>query len=117
MKALHSIAHSQERVESLSMCRSLHLAHLTVLWTLCVIGISGTFLHAQSYLSSTGSPSFGVPYPAEMGTIDAATGDLHLEIPLGSYPQRGGTTAKLSIAYDSHIWSIESPFLIEYCII
>jgi hypothetical protein len=40
-----------------------------------------------------------------MGFVDAASGNLHLEIPLGSFPQRGGTTVNLKLAYDSHIWT------------
>ena len=46
-------------------------------------------LVAQNYLTSTGSPSFGVPVPVEMGSVDTASGNLHLTVPLGSYPQRG----------------------------
>lgn len=91
----------------------LRLASLAVLWLLC-IGTRSTVLEAQSYLSTTGSPSFGAPYPVEMGTIDAASGNLHLDIPLGSYPQRGGATANLSISYDSHIWSVQSPQVSPY---
>jgi YD repeat-containing protein len=52
-----------------------------------------------------------------MGTVDAASGNLHLEIPLGYYPQRGGSTTELKIAYDSHIWSIQpgsNPFWMPY---
>src|SRR4051794_3689162 len=73
-----------------------------------------SLLLAQSYTSSTGTPSFAAPYPVEMGQVDAASGDLHLELPIATYPQRGGATTRLSIAYDSHIWAIQpngaSPF-------
>lgn len=64
-------------------------------------------LRAQSYLSATGSPSFSAAYPIEMGAVDTATGNLHIEIPLGSFPQRGGSTTQLSLAYDSHIWAVQ----------
>jgi RHS repeat-associated protein len=85
----------------------MHVARHIAFWmaTAVVLGI-GTPLRAQSYLTSTGTPSFAAPYPAEMGLVDAASGNLHLEIPLGSYPQRGGGTANMKVIYDSHIWAI-----------
>ena len=45
---------------------------------------------AQSYLTQVGRPTFGSPVPVELGYYDTSTGDLHLQIPLGSWPQRGG---------------------------
>jgi RHS repeat-associated protein len=76
------------------------------LWTAIVLPwVVGPSLRAQDYLVSTGTPSFAVPYPVEMGLVDAASGNLHLEFPLGSYPQRGGSTLNLKLAYDSHIWT------------
>jgi len=42
-----------------------------------------------------------------MGTVDAASGNLHLEIALGSSPQRGGNAALVpKVIYDSHIWTV-----------
>jgi RHS repeat-associated protein len=84
-----------------------HLVQHVAFWMAIalVLGI-GTSLRAQSYLTSTGTPSFAAPYPVEMGLVDAASGNLHLEIPLASYPQRGGTTANIKLSYDSHIWGI-----------
>ena len=63
-------------------------------------------LQAQDYFTSTGTPTFAIPQPAEMGFVDAASGDLHLEIPMGSFPQRAGRTLELKLAYDSNLWSI-----------
>jgi RHS repeat-associated protein len=56
------------------------------------------------YLDQTGTPSFTTAHPVELGFINLANGNLHLEIPLASFPQRGsmGLTAKL--VYDSRIW-------------
>src|SRR5712691_371028 len=87
------------------------IRRLTVCLSACLIfacsavGPLVTKLSAQNYLTSTGSPSFAAPYPAEMGTVDAASGNLHLEIPLGTFPQRA-TSAPLvpKLVYDSHIW-------------
>jgi RHS repeat-associated protein len=73
---------------------------------LCVMGPLGTIFQAQSYLTSTGRPGFAMPYPAEMGTVDAASGNLHLEIPLGTFPQRGASAFVPKLLYDSHIWTV-----------
>jgi len=79
-----------------------------VLAAICA-GSFGNALHAQNYLTSTGVPGFATPYPAEMGTVDASSGNLHLEIPLGSFPQRGGTGSLVpKLLYDSHIWNATS---------
>ena len=60
---------------------------------------------AQNYLTSTGSPAFSAPEPVELGSVDASNGDLHLSIPLGSYPQRGtGQPQPITFEYDSNIW-------------
>jgi len=48
--------------------------------------------------------------PVENGYINAATGDLHLEIPLGSFPQRGGRQFKAMLMYDSNIWGSGEPY-------
>jgi len=62
-------------------------------------------LPAQNYLTSTGTPTFAAPYPAEMGAVDAASGNLHLEISLGAFPQRATATPLVpKLVYDSHIW-------------
>lgn len=65
----------------------------------------GTSGQAQTYLDSTGAPTFTTAFPVENGFINLSNGNLHLEIPLASYPQRGklGYTAKM--VYDSRIWT------------
>jgi RHS repeat-associated protein len=87
-------------------------AGASALWSgIVALLMMGPFLataQAQNYLASTGIPSFTAPYPAEMGVVDAASGNLHLEIPLGSFPQRGGSTVNLRLAYDSNMWSVNS---------
>jgi RHS repeat-associated protein len=60
----------------------------------------------QSYLTSTGAPSFAAPEPVELGFVDASNGNLHLSIPLGSYPQRGTSQPQaITLEYDSNMWS------------
>jgi len=45
------------------------------------------------------------PEPVEMGFVENANGNLHLEIPLGSYPQRGTKNpVTYRYTYDSDIW-------------
>jgi RHS repeat-associated protein len=76
---------------------------------ICALYLVGPFcvlLSAQNYLTATGVSGFSTPYPAEMGTVDAASGNLHLEIPLGSFPQRGGSALVPRLLYDSHIWTV-----------
>ena len=63
---------------------------------------------AQSYIYATGAPSFSTVQPVESGFIDVANGNLHLEIPLASPPQRGSLTASAKLVYDSRIWQPSS---------
>lgn len=61
---------------------------------------------AQTYLDNAGNPTFTTAYPVEGGFINIANGNLHIEIPVASYPQRGklGFTGKF--VYDSRIWKV-----------
>src|SRR5579859_2251305 len=64
-----------------------------------------TIAQGQNYLTSTGSPSFSAPVPVELGSVDAASGNLHLSIPLGSFPQRGTSQPQgFTLEYDSGLW-------------
>ena len=84
-------------------CKSIPLMILC-----CLLG-NATNLHAQSYSTATGIPSFTAPEPVEMGFADAANGRLHLTIHLGSYPQRGsGQSEEVNLIYDSNIWTVNS---------
>lgn len=70
-----------------------------------LLGASGIPAMAQSYLQNIGVPSFTTKLPVENGFINAANGNLHLEIPLGSFPQRAGSPDKIVMMYDSAIWT------------
>jgi RHS repeat-associated protein len=59
----------------------------------------------QDPLESIGIPPFSAQIPVEEGYINPATGDLHIEIPLGTFVQRGGRPVKYSLMYDSGLWS------------
>lgn len=69
------------------------------------IGASAITAKAQTYLQNVGVPPFTTKVPVENGFINAANGNLHLEIPLGSFPQRGGPAEKIVLMYDSAFWS------------
>jgi RHS repeat-associated protein len=77
----------------------------TLAW---ILGPSAAITRGQSYLQSVGSPSFLTSLPVENGNINASNGNLHLEIPLGTYPQRGKNQDKIMLIYDSAIWDSSS---------
>src|ERR1700730_3914443 len=72
-------------------------------WFLCQSSVVRG--QAVDYLQNVGIPAFSALSPVENGYINPANGSLHLEIPLGSFPQRGGGQVKIAFAYDSGIWS------------
>src|SRR5207248_2774536 len=59
---------------------------------------------AQTYVYATGSPTFNTAYPVESGFVNVANGNLHMEIPLASPPQRGSLRVGAKLVYDSRIW-------------
>ena len=77
---------------------------LLVLGFVGFLGPQATQLRGQTYLQSIGVPSFTTQLPVENGFINAANGDLHLEIPMGTFPRRGGGQETISLVYDSNIW-------------
>jgi RHS repeat-associated protein len=58
------------------------------------------------YTTAAGTPTFSTAMPVEMGFTNVANGNLHLEIPLASFPQRGKLTYNARLVYDSLIWTI-----------
>ena len=62
--------------------------------------------HGQDSIQQIGLLPFSKTLPAPSGYVNPVSGDLHLDIPLGSYPQRGklGPSA-FKLSYDSGIWS------------
>jgi YD repeat-containing protein len=58
----------------------------------------------QNYLEQLGPPQAGTVIPVELGNINLTNGDLHLEVPLGSFAQRGKFTYEANLVYDSRIW-------------
>ena len=72
---------------------------------LLLLGASTITAKAQTYLQNVGVPPFTTKVPVENGFINAANGNLHLEIPLGTFPQRAGAPDKIVLMYDSAFWS------------
>src|SRR5882672_11793727 len=62
-------------------------------------------LTAQDALQDVGVYAFTTELPVEHGTINATNGNLHLDFPLGSFPQRGGQPLTATLTYDSSIWT------------
>ena len=61
---------------------------------------------AQNYLTNAGAP-YTAPDPTEIGFVETANGSLHIEIPLGSFPQRGSAPPlTIKAVYDSNIFRI-----------
>ena len=52
-----------------------------------------------------GKPVGTALFPIEHGFIDLASGNVHLEIPIEGYKQRGNVQAPASFVYDSSIWT------------
>jgi RHS repeat-associated protein len=59
---------------------------------------------AQSYATDFGAYQWTTPIPVTGGYTDAANGNLHIEIPIASVPERGNVPFVAKLVYDSHIW-------------
>jgi RHS repeat-associated protein len=58
------------------------------------------------YLLETGAPPWAVIEPVPMGFVNVANGNLHIEIPIVSAPQRGSRAFVGKMVYDSRIYKI-----------
>lgn len=84
-------------------------AESLLLFLLCLLVLSSTSLRAQDFFSTIGDRPTTAPEPADFGFVENATGNLHLEIPLGTVIQRpGGKPMSYRLVYDSAIWFPES---------
>src|SRR5438309_946325 len=61
-------------------------------------------IQAQSYTSALGFPPFTTAQPVQNGIVDLANGNLHIEIPISNYPERGQGPLSARFVYDSRIW-------------
>jgi RHS repeat-associated protein len=58
-------------------------------------------------MDEPGIPAFTTSFPVEHGFINLANGNLHIEIPIATYPQRGNIKAlHARLVYDSRFWIV-----------
>lgn len=80
---------------------------LFVAATLAVCFVALPVFGQQSYMDEPGIPTFTTAFPVENGLINLANGNLHIEIPIATYPQRGKIKAlHYRLVYDSRFWVI-----------
>ncbi len=70
----------------------------------CAILAGAGVARAQGYLYQFGRYHWTVPVPVRDGYVDASNGNLHLQTPLASIPERGHVPYTAALVYDSHIW-------------
>src|SRR5438045_2599520 len=85
--------------------RAIRLLHPT-LSILVALGYTVNSAYAQSYIDGTGVPTFTTSQPVELGFVNVANGNLHMELPISSHPQRGALALSEKIVYDSRIWKV-----------
>src|ERR1051326_7940086 len=62
----------------------------------------------NGYSDEPGIPASTTAFNVENGFINLSDGNLHLEIPIGSYPQRGSMKSLRSrLVYDSRFWTFD----------
>jgi RHS repeat-associated protein len=63
------------------------------------------YLLGQSTPTSIGKPTGAAVFPIEHGFVDLSNGNVHLEIPIEGYKQRGNVQTPAAFVYDSSIWA------------
>ena len=77
--------------------------------TLVVLLVATASFGQQSFMDEPGIPAFTTAFPVEHGFINLANGNLHIEIPIATYPQRGNIKAlHARLVYDSRFWTIRT---------
>jgi len=78
---------------------------------ICFVALIGLVLlaspspaSAQAYFYGFGTNPWSVPIPVTGGYVDAANGNLHIEIPVASIAERGHVPYMAKLVYDSHFW-------------
>lgn len=86
---------------------NLTFASRFTILTIVALVVFGFAMSANAqYTTSAGTPTFTTALPVEMGFTNVSNGNLHLEIPLASFPQRGSLTYNARLVYDSLIWKM-----------
>jgi RHS repeat-associated protein len=74
--------------------------------SLVFLGDRGLGQSSTDYSLQTGFPVFSTLKPVHFGSVNLANGNLHLEFPVTTVPQRGRPTYMAKLMYDSRIWRI-----------
>ena len=69
--------------------KSIFSSRTFIAFTTTLLFLLASVCQAQTYLNSTGVPTFATTSKVENGFVNLGNGNLHLEIDLGSFPQRG----------------------------
>jgi RHS repeat-associated protein len=85
------------------------LIALAIAWVVVYASSTALAQSQDGYLNGIGIPTYQSGVPVENGYVSVNNGVLHLEIPLGSFPQRGGREFKAALVYDSNIWGGGGP--------
>ncbi len=64
----------------------------------------------NDYLDRIGMPSFAPLQTVDSGYVNIPNGNLHLEVPIGSFIQRGGKSLDVKLVYDSRVYQTKPPY-------
>ena len=83
------------------------VTRLDAIILMVVLSVSALVAPVEAqYTTAAGTPTFTTAFPVEMGFTNLSNGNLHIEIPIGSFPQRGSLPYNARLVYDSVIWKI-----------
>jgi RHS repeat-associated protein len=106
---VHQVRRSQSKMKGLARALVQVVAAFlpTRVFFLLFLALSmASGVRSQDYSLQTGRPTFTTAQPVQMGFVNVANGNLHLAIPLGSFPQRGNRGFAAALVYDSRIWQV-----------
>jgi hypothetical protein len=78
----------------------------TVILVLLCGPLTGHAQYSHDFASMIGEPSHAHMLPVRFGMVNLENGNLHLEIPLYSLPERGGSSYDVKLIYDSYNWEL-----------
>ena len=84
--------------------KSLAVQVVLVMMGVVFVLLSPSPVAAQAYFQEFGTYPWSVPLPVTSGYVDAANGNLHIEIPVASIGERGHVPFVAKLVYDSHVW-------------
>ncbi len=84
----------------------MRLAHRTAYFIILALAFAGASRAQTAYDGNQPLPPFGSFSGSNFDTVSLQNGNLHIRIPLGSWPQRGGKVLTADFIYDSPTWSM-----------